>query len=60
MKELTSLFQTLTKNALQDVSRKYGATIYRGDDIYNEEMDIYAPCALGATINDETVYKLKS
>jgi leucine dehydrogenase len=23
-------------------------------------MDIYAPCALGATINDETVHKLKA
>jgi leucine dehydrogenase len=23
-------------------------------------MDIYAPCALGATINDDTIYKLKA
>jgi leucine dehydrogenase len=23
-------------------------------------MDIYAPCALGATINDKTIYKLKA
>jgi leucine dehydrogenase len=29
------------------------------DDIYSAEMDIYAPCALGATINDETIPKLK-
>ncbi|PCJ49709.1 MAG: CTP synthetase [Gammaproteobacteria bacterium] len=28
--------------------------------MYAEEVDIYAPCALGATINDETVYKIKA
>jgi leucine dehydrogenase len=45
---------------LQDVSKKYGTSIYRGDDIYSESMDIYAPCALGATVNDDTVYKIKA
>jgi leucine dehydrogenase len=29
-----------------------------GDDLYSADVDIYAPCAMGATIND-TVYKLK-
>lgn len=29
------------------------------NDIYDVECDIYAPCALGATINDETIEKLK-
>ncbi|TJY32932.1 Glu/Leu/Phe/Val family dehydrogenase [Pontimicrobium aquaticum] len=45
---------------LEEVSSKYGASIYTGNDIYSESMDIYAPCALGATINDDTVYKLKA
>ncbi len=45
---------------LQEVSSKYGATIYRGNDLYAEDMDIYAPCALGATINDDTIYKLNA
>jgi leucine dehydrogenase len=45
---------------LNEVSQKYSATIYRGNDIYSEDVDIYAPCALGATINDETIYKLKA
>ena len=27
--------------------------------IYDEEMDIYAPCALGATVNDDTLPRLK-
>ena len=45
---------------LQEVSQKYDTSIYKGIDIYSEEMDIYAPCALGATLNNETVYKLKA
>jgi leucine dehydrogenase len=29
------------------------------DDLYSADVDIYAPCAMGATINNDTVYKLK-
>ncbi len=39
---------------------KYGAIILESDDIYSADVDIYAPCALGATINDDTVYKIKA
>jgi len=45
---------------LIEVSNKYGASIFSGDDLYNADVDIYAPCALGATINDDTVYKIKA
>lgn len=50
----------INEEKLQEVASKYGATIYRGNDLYEEEVDIYAPCALGATINDETVHKIKA
>lgn len=50
----------INQERLEEVRSKYGASIYRGNDIYSEDMDIYAPCALGATINDDTVYKLKA
>tara|TARA_R110002073_G_scaffold187366_2_gene346005 strand:+ start:1024 stop:2121 length:1098 start_codon:yes stop_codon:yes gene_type:complete len=50
----------INEERLQEVSSKYGATIYTGNDIYSEPMDIYAPCALGATVNDDTIYKLKA
>lgn len=50
----------LSQERLEEVRSKYGATIYGGNDIYSEDMDIYAPCALGATINDDTVYKLRA
>ncbi len=35
------------------------ATIVGVDEIFDVDCDIYCPCALGATINDETVEKLK-
>jgi leucine dehydrogenase len=50
----------INEERLQEVSKKYGVSIYRGTDLYSEEMDIYAPCALGATVNDDTIYKLKA
>jgi len=33
--------------------------IVKPDAIYDVDMDIYSPCALGATVNDETLTKLK-
>ncbi|MGE4347721.1 MAG: Glu/Leu/Phe/Val dehydrogenase dimerization domain-containing protein [Flavobacteriaceae bacterium] len=50
----------INEEKLKEVANKYGASIYRGDDLYSEEIDIYAPCALGATINDQTVNKIKA
>lgn len=45
---------------LTDVSKKYGASIFTGSDLYSADVDIYSPCALGATINDETVNKIQA
>jgi leucine dehydrogenase len=38
----------------------YGAKIFTGADLYSADVDIYSPCALGATINDDTVYKINA
>ena len=45
---------------LAQVSKKYGAEIYRGDNMYAEQMDIYAPCAMGATVNSATIDQLQA
>ena len=45
---------------LEEVSKKYGATIFTGENLYTADIDIYAPCALGATINDDTVHLIKA
>ncbi|MGM5470063.1 Leu/Phe/Val dehydrogenase [Flavobacteriaceae bacterium LMO-SS05] len=50
----------IDEERLEAVRSKFQVAIYRGPDFYNESMDIYAPCALGATINDSTIYKLKA
>jgi len=50
----------INQNRLEEVRSKYDVTIYEGQDIYSEPMDIYAPCALGATINDDTIHKLRA
>jgi len=49
----------INEERLQEVSKKYGATIFADEDIYGAELDIYAPCAMGATINNETVERLQ-
>jgi len=45
--------------SLQRVSKKYGAIVVGLDEIYEKDVDIYAPCALGATVNDFTLDHLK-
>lgn len=35
-----------------------GATVAGIDDIYDAQVDIYAPCALGATLNSNTIPRL--
>jgi leucine dehydrogenase len=50
----------ISQERLEEVQSKYDVTIYSGNDIYSENMDIYAPCALGATVNDDTIYKLNA
>jgi len=50
----------ISRERLEEISDKYSVTIYEGDNIYAEEMDIYAPCALGATINDITLPQLRA
>jgi len=44
---------------LKQVSEKTGARVVTSNDIYGMDMDIYAPCALGATLNDDTIPRLK-
>lgn len=50
----------INHDRLRKISKQYGVSTYTGNDIYSENMDIYAPCALGATVNDETANKMKA
>ena len=44
---------------LQRAVQEFGAQSVAPDTIYDQTADIYAPCALGATINDDTLSRLK-
>lgn len=50
----------INQERLEEIRDKYNVDIYGGKNIYAEEMDIYAPCALGATINDTTIHQLRA
>jgi leucine dehydrogenase len=52
---VTDLFEDKVK----EISRKYNVKGVGQDSIYDVDMDIFAPCALGATINDDTIGRLK-
>ena len=50
----------INEDRLHQVGSKYGAKIFTGENLYASEVDIYAPCALGATINDDTIKLIKA
>ncbi|WP_317175552.1 Glu/Leu/Phe/Val family dehydrogenase [Pontibacter beigongshangensis] len=59
-KENTKVFITdIYADRLREVSSKYGSQVVGMDDIYDLEVDIYAPCGLGGTINDITIDRLR-
>ena len=49
----------INKEQLDSVSKKYGAEIVAPEAIYDLDIDIYAPCALGATLDTEHINRLK-
>lgn len=53
------IINDINKDNLKRVSELYNTEIVDGDSVYDIDMDIYSPCALGATINDNTIDKLK-
>ena len=59
-KENAEIYVTdIHEPSLKRVAEKYGAHVVGLNDIYDVDMDIYAPCALGATVNDDTLSRLK-
>lgn len=38
----------------------FGATVVAPEEIYDVDMDIFAPCALGGVINDETIERIQA
>lgn len=53
---VSDIFSENTERAV----RELGARVVEGDAIFDQEVDIFAPCALGAIINDNTIDRLKA
>ena len=52
---VTDIFESGLKTA----SEKYGATVVAPNEIFAQDADIFAPCALGAILNTENINSLK-
>lgn len=50
----------INESAVKRVVEDFGATAVDPTDIYAQDVDIFAPCALGAIINDETIPQLRA
>jgi leucine dehydrogenase len=49
----------ISEEKLKMVATQFGVTVVGQDEIYDLDSDIYAPCALGATLNDNTIPRLR-
>jgi leucine dehydrogenase len=45
--------------ATQRCAEEFGATVVPPNEIYDAEVELFAPCALGAILNDETIPRLR-
>ena len=50
----------INQKAIDRVVESFGATVVAPNEIYEQDVDIFAPCALGAIINDDTIAVLKA
>ncbi len=49
----------INKESIERCVTDFKAVACDANAIYTQDMDVYAPCALGATVNDETLPRLK-
>ena len=49
----------IDEDRLRQVAQKYGATAVANNNLFDLDIDVYSPCALGATVNTETINRLK-
>ena len=50
----------MNQQALDKLKKSFGAQVVALDNIHKQEVDIYAPCALGAILNDQTIPEIKA
>ena len=50
----------INQQALDKAATELDATIVGLDDIYSQDVEVFSPCALGASINDDSLAQLKA
>lgn len=55
----TVLVTDVSDDSLKYVASNYNVKVVPIDDFYDADMDVYAPCALGGTLNDNNIMSLK-
>jgi leucine dehydrogenase len=50
----------INQAAVQRCVDEYGCEAVGPDDIYDCDVDVYSPCALGSTVNEQTLPRLKA
>lgn len=49
----------IDEERVRQAAKRYGAEAVSNNNIFDLEFDIYAPCALGGTVNTDTIAKMK-
>jgi leucine dehydrogenase len=49
----------IDQDAINRVVRDFRVTVVKPDEIYQQPVDIFAPCALGGVLHDQTIAQLK-
>lgn len=52
---VTDIFE----DKVEKVVNEFGAKAVKGDDIYAVDAEVFAPCALGAIVNDDSIRRMK-
>jgi leucine dehydrogenase len=50
----------ISKEKTEDAKRLFGATVVEPHEIYSLDVDIFSPCALGGTLNSQTIHMIKA
>jgi leucine dehydrogenase len=59
-KEGAKLFITdINEENLARYAKEFGATVVKGNEIFTQDVDIFAPCAMGAILDTDNINKLK-
>jgi len=53
------LISDIDENRARNAAEELGGSVVAPDEVYATECDVYAPCAVGATLNKETIPQLQ-